>query len=137
MGVNTKDKGKNASKDAQKGKSKGGAKAKKKSWTKVKVKEKLNNAVFLDQKQYERMIKEVPKILCITRASFAKNSRSVVPLPELSSRICTSKALSDQSVLNTPVSTSTWDARPKLLLRKLLLKLKRLLPSKRSKSHEI
>merc|ERR1711869_23209 len=66
--VSTKDKGKSASKDAQKGKAKGGAKAKKKSWTKVKVKEKLNNAVFLDQKQYERMIKEVPKILCITRA---------------------------------------------------------------------
>ena len=47
---------------------KGGAKTKKKSWTKTKVKEKLNNAVFLDEKQYERMIKEVPKILCVTRA---------------------------------------------------------------------
>ena len=50
------------------GKSAKGGKTKKKSWTKVKVKEKLNNAVFLDEKQYERMIKEVPKILCITRA---------------------------------------------------------------------
>merc|ERR1712160_41216 len=49
-------------------KSGGGAKSKKKSWTKVKVKEKCNNAVFLEEKQYERMIKEVPKILCITRA---------------------------------------------------------------------
>merc|ERR1712167_99554 len=47
---------------------KSGAKAKKKSWTKVKVKEKLNNAVFLENKQFERMLKEVPKILCITRA---------------------------------------------------------------------
>ena len=46
----------------------GGGKAKKKSWTKVKVKEKANNAVFLEEKQYERMLKEVPKILCITRA---------------------------------------------------------------------
>ena len=45
-----------------------GAKSKKKSWTKVKVKEKLNNAVFLEEKQYERVLKEVPKILCITRA---------------------------------------------------------------------
>ena len=45
-----------------------GGKAKKKSWTKVKVKEKLNNAVFLEDKAYERMLKEVPKILCITRA---------------------------------------------------------------------
>merc|ERR1712176_784204 len=47
---------------------KGGAKGKKKSWTKTKVKEKLNNAVFLDEKQFERMVKEVPKILCVTRA---------------------------------------------------------------------
>ena len=67
--MSTKDAGKSASKSAQmnKGKSAGG-KGKKKSWTKVKVKEKLNNAVFLEDKQYERMIKDVPKILCITRA---------------------------------------------------------------------
>merc|ERR1712097_156787 len=45
-----------------------GTKPKKKSWTKVKVKEKLNNAVFLESKQFERMLKEAPKILCITRA---------------------------------------------------------------------
>merc|ERR1711934_487601 len=32
------------------------------------VKEKLNNAVYLDDKQFERMLKEVPKILCVTRA---------------------------------------------------------------------
>merc|ERR1711957_642637 len=52
--VSTKDAGKGASKNAQSAKSsKGGAKAKKKSWTKVKVKEKLNNAVFLDQKHYQ------------------------------------------------------------------------------------
>merc|ERR1711998_132043 len=66
----TKDAGKNASKNAQAAKSskaKGG-KTKKKSWTKTKVKEKLNNAVFLDDKQFERMLKEVPKILCVTRA---------------------------------------------------------------------
>ncbi len=28
----------------------------------------MNNAVFLDKAQYDRMAKEVPKILCITRA---------------------------------------------------------------------
>ena len=28
----------------------------------------MNNSVFLEEKGYERMIKEVPKILCITRA---------------------------------------------------------------------
>jgi small subunit ribosomal protein S25e len=52
-----------------KAKAGGKSKTKKKSWTKVKVKEKANNAVFLDEKQYERMLKEVPKILCITRAA--------------------------------------------------------------------
>ena len=59
-----------ASKNAQAQKSKAakGGKTKKKSWTKVKVKEKLNNAVFLDQKQFDRMSKDIPKLLCITRA---------------------------------------------------------------------
>lgn len=28
----------------------------------------MNNAVFLEERQFERMVKEVPKILCITRA---------------------------------------------------------------------
>merc|ERR1712137_162105 len=41
---------------------------KKKSWTKVKVKDKLNN-VFLDKKRYEKLMQEIPKILCITRAT--------------------------------------------------------------------
>ena len=45
-----------------------GAKAKKKSWTKVKVKDKLNNAVFLDPKLYDKVVKEVPKLLSITRS---------------------------------------------------------------------
>ena len=67
--MSTKDAGKSASKSAQMNKGKSsGAKGKKKSWTKVKVKEKLNNAVFLEEKAYERMLKDVPKILCITRA---------------------------------------------------------------------
>lgn len=62
----TADKGKGASKAAQASKSKG-TKAKKKSWTKVKVKDKLNNDVFLDQKRYDKLAGEIPKILCITR----------------------------------------------------------------------
>merc|ERR1719183_2694377 len=69
------DKGKNASKNAQAlkkgalpGSKKSGAKAKKKSWTKVKVKDKLNNDVFLDKKRYEKLCNEIPKILCVTRA---------------------------------------------------------------------
>ncbi|CDW83774.1 40s ribosomal protein s25-1 [Stylonychia lemnae] len=45
---------------------KSGGKAKKKSWTKVKVKEKLNNAVFVDQKLYDRIVKEAPKFLNLT-----------------------------------------------------------------------
>jgi len=39
----------------------GGAKQKKKKWTKGKVKEKLNNAVYLDKATHDRMIKEIPK----------------------------------------------------------------------------
>eukprot|EP00347_Sterkiella_histriomuscorum_P008543 403344693 len=45
---------------------KAGGKAKKKSWTKVKIKEKLNNAVFLDAKAYERIVKEAPKFQNLT-----------------------------------------------------------------------
>merc|ERR1712230_303934 len=74
-----KDAGKNASKNAQAGKKgalpgakKSGAKAKKKSWTKVKVKDKLNNEVFLDKKRYEKLCKEIPKILCISRATLCE-----------------------------------------------------------------
>merc|ERR1711865_461440 len=65
--VADKDKGKGASKSAQ-GAKKTGGKAKKKSWTKVKVKDKLNNEVFLDQKRFEKLCSEIPKILCVTRA---------------------------------------------------------------------
>merc|ERR1712087_807025 len=50
------------------GAKKSGAKAKKKSWTKVKVKDKLNNEVFLDKKRYEKFCNEIPKIRTITRA---------------------------------------------------------------------
>merc|ERR1711971_27138 len=47
----------------------GGAKAKKKTWTKTKVKDKLNNEVFLDQKRFDKICSEMPKILCITRSA--------------------------------------------------------------------
>ena len=46
-----------------------GGKTKKKSWTKVKVKDKVNNAVFLDQKGYEKIVKEAPRILTLTVAT--------------------------------------------------------------------
>ena len=67
-----KDAGKAASKSAQAAKKKvlpgqkKGVKPKKKSWTKTKVKDKLNNAVFLEPKQYERMSKDLQKTLMIT-----------------------------------------------------------------------
>ena len=68
-------KGAAASKAAQGGKKgalpgskKSGTKAKKKSWTKVKVKDKLNNDVFLDKKRFDKLMNEIPKILCVTRA---------------------------------------------------------------------
>ena len=51
----------------QKGAGKG-TKAKKKSWTKVKVKEKLNNAVYCDKATMEKVLREVPKTLYVTRA---------------------------------------------------------------------
>merc|ERR1719272_762948 len=73
--ASTADKGKLASKAAQAGKKgvlpgskKSGGKSKKKSWTKVKVKDKLNNEVFMDRKRYEKLMQEIPKILCVTRA---------------------------------------------------------------------
>ena len=60
--------GKGGKADAKKGALPGGkgAKAKKKSWTKVKIKDKLNNAVFLDQKSYEKISKEAAKIQALT-----------------------------------------------------------------------
>ena len=64
------DKGKAISKASQSQKK--GGKAKKKSWTKVKVKDKLNNDVFLDQKRYEKVSQEMTKILCITRAALCE-----------------------------------------------------------------
>ena len=35
-------------------------------WSKGKVREKLQNAVMFDQKQYDRMNAEVPKVRCST-----------------------------------------------------------------------
>merc|ERR1711957_51678 len=65
--MGTKDKGTGASKSAQAGKAKG-VKAKKKTWTKTKVKDKLNQDVFLDQKRFDKICQEIPKILCLTRS---------------------------------------------------------------------
>ena len=64
-------------KDAKGGKttkadpSKKAAKAKKKTWTKVKIKDKLNNDVFLDEKKWSKIASEIPKILCITRSTLS------------------------------------------------------------------
>ena len=60
------DKGKSTKGGAVPGKKTGASKTKKKSWTKIKVKEKLNNAVYLDQRAYEKVVKEAPKFLTIT-----------------------------------------------------------------------
>merc|ERR1740133_219529 len=133
--VSTKDAGKGASKNAQSAKSsKGGAKAKKKSWTKVKVKENLNNAVFLDEKQYERMLKEVPKILCITRAVLCEKFKVGGSIPELSSRISLRKHSSSQLVFNITLSTSTRAHKPRPLSRRLKPTLMKRPPRKLSKS---
>ena len=41
-------------------------KAKKKKWSKSKVKEKLNNAVYLTTENYNKLLKEIPKNKLIT-----------------------------------------------------------------------
>lgn len=70
-----KDKGKSAATSAQAakkatvGKTAKGGKTKKKTWTKVKIKDKLNNEVFLDEKRFAKICQEVPKILCVTRSA--------------------------------------------------------------------
>ena len=67
----SKDAGKSAAKNAQAAKKTGTGKTKtkKKTWTKVKIKDKLNNDVFLDEKRWTKIASEIPKILCITRAT--------------------------------------------------------------------
>merc|ERR1719453_1967685 len=62
-------KGKGSLKKVDPLKKAGKTKAKKKSWTKVKVKDKLNNDVFLDEKRWAKIQTELPKILCITRGA--------------------------------------------------------------------
>ncbi len=61
----SKDAGKSAAKNAQAAKKTGTGK----TWTKVKIKDKLNNDVFLDGKSWTKIASEIPKILCITRAT--------------------------------------------------------------------
>ena len=65
------DKGKDAKggKTAKADPTKKAAKTKKKTWTKVKIKDKLNNDVFLDEKKWTKIASEIPKILCITRST--------------------------------------------------------------------
>ena len=63
--VDPKGKGADKGKSAKTAPSKG-VKAKKKSWTKVKVKDKLNNAVFLDAKSWENISKTAPKLQALT-----------------------------------------------------------------------
>merc|ERR1712022_49729 len=63
------DKGKGPIKKVDPLKKAGKTKAKKKSWTKVKVKDKLNNDVFLEEKRWAKIQTEIPKILCITRGA--------------------------------------------------------------------
>merc|ERR1712147_445491 len=65
-------KGKGSLKKVDPLKKAGKSKAKKKSWTKVKVKDKLNNEVFLDEKRWSKVQTEIPKILCITRGALCE-----------------------------------------------------------------
>jgi len=46
--------------------------SKRKKWSKGKVREKLQNAVLFDQKQYDRMNAEVPKMKLVTIAAVSE-----------------------------------------------------------------
>ena len=48
-----------------------GGKAKKKKWGSTKVKEKLNNATVIDQKLYDRIVKDTPTMRLITICTFS------------------------------------------------------------------
>merc|ERR1712195_344967 len=130
--------GKNASKNVQSAKAGKGAKTKgkKKSWTKTKVKEKLNNAVYLDEKGFERMVKEVPKILCVTRAVLIEKFKIGGSIARALIKELCKKVLSSQSVSNITHSTFTRELKLRLLLissLKMRLML-RLLPRRRRES---
>ena len=47
-----------------------GGKAKKKKWGSTKVKEKLNNVTVVDQKLYDRIMKDTPTMKLITISTF-------------------------------------------------------------------
>lgn len=49
-----------------------GGKGKKKKWSKGKMREKLASAVLFDQKSYEKMLAEIPKIKLITVSTVAE-----------------------------------------------------------------
>lgn len=89
--VKTSDKGKSASKAAQSNKK--GGKTKKKSWTKVKVKDKLNSDVFLDQKRYEKVSQEMTKILVITRSGLCDKFKINASVSRALIRDCAKKGL--------------------------------------------
>merc|ERR1712166_849694 len=95
------------------GSKKSGLKSKKKSWTKVKVKDKLNNEVFMDRKRYEKLMQEIPKILCVTRAGLIEKFKvnGSVALA-LISELC-EKVLFYQSVPSTPNSPFAKVSKPR------------------------
>eukprot|EP00929_Paragymnodinium_shiwhaense_P120363 TRINITY_DN92295_c0_g1_i1.p1 TRINITY_DN92295_c0_g1~~TRINITY_DN92295_c0_g1_i1.p1 ORF type:complete len:119 (-),score=33.13 TRINITY_DN92295_c0_g1_i1:111-440(-) len=49
-----------------------GGKGKRKKWSKGKVREKLNNAVLFDQKTFDRLQAEVPKMKLITPSAVSE-----------------------------------------------------------------
>merc|ERR1712232_1102158 len=53
----------------------GGGKAKKKKWNSGKTKEKTNNAVYLDEATYEKLLSDVPKSRLITVSTISDKLR--------------------------------------------------------------
>ncbi len=68
-------------------------KAKRKKWSKGKVREKLQNLVQFDQKTYDRMMAEVPKMKVVTIATMSERFKIGGSLARVGLRELVSKGL--------------------------------------------
>lgn len=70
-----------------------GGKGKKKKWSKGKMREKLANAVLFDQKSYEKMLAEIPKIKLITVSTVSERLKITGSLARAALRELVNKGL--------------------------------------------
>merc|ERR1711981_1097863 len=91
MGAFTMAKEQIKSKEAKAKAAMAGGKGKRKKWSKGKTREKLNNFVLFDQKTYDRLLQEVPKMKVSTVSSISERlkingSLARIGIKELMSR---------------------------------------------------